>query len=228
MCFTQEMSAAFALIGSGLTYYFYKRQEKFCKIWLIFLFYTIMEWFQTIQFNSLNQCDSFENKFLTNIAMILVIVQPLLWNYYYYTCMADNDYRKGIFTLGIILSIVWIIGYLSRYGGWKPEDGEDLLRGPLCTRKEGKGHFYWTFPMGKDHALSANFFMYLIIWFVPLFFSKQGVGGAIWIIVGALISLLFTSSNLRAKMEFASTWCFISIPLAIIGVILMICEEMIG
>ena len=184
-----------------------------------------MEVLQTLQFRKLNECSSAENQLFTQVALFLVIVQPLLWNYYFYKCKSNTGFRKGVFTLGMILSILWIFSYMMRYGGWKKEDGEDMLRGPLCTRREGNSHFYWTFPMSKDHALSANFFMYIAIWFVPLFFSFEGFTSGAFMVAGALIAYVLAMANKRAKMEFASTWCFISVPLLIITFIGLVTDK---
>ena len=225
MCYTPEMSAAFAIIGAVMTYYMYKRRDKMKFVWIIFLFYTLMEVLQTLQFRTLNKCSSAENQLLTQVALVFVIVQPLLWNYYFYTTKANNQFRRGVFTLGMVLSILWIVAYLMRYGGWEKGDGEDMMRGPLCTRKEGDEHFYWTFPMSKDHALTANFFMYLAIWFIPLFFSDDGASGAVWIVAGALLAYALATRTKKARMTFASTWCYISVPLLIIGFFYMINEK---
>lgn len=215
MCYSPQMSAAFAAIAFAISFYFYTHRKQNCFLWIIFLFYGLMEVLQTFQFRTLNQCANKENQLLTFIAMVFVIVQPFLWNWYGYTCRSSNSFQRGVFTLGMVLSVFWIIGYLFRFGKWRKEDGEDVLRGPLCTRKEGDGHFFWTFPVSKDNYISANFFMYLLIWFVPIAFGNGSIvskfGSAIGITIGWLLA--------KKNKELASTWCYISVPLLVIGLI---------
>lgn len=215
MCYSPQMSAAFAIIGLALALYFYRRRKQTCFLWAIFLFYAGMELLQTFQFKTLNQCDNKENQTLTLIAMVFVLVQPFLWNWYGYSCKSDNSFQRGVFTLGMVLSGLWIVGYLYRYGKWTKDDGEDMLQGPLCTRKEGDGHFFWSFPVSGDNTVSANFFMYLMIWFVPLFFGRGGVVTGLAFVTGAALAFVLS----KDKRAFASTWCYLSIPILVMGLL---------
>ena len=78
MCFNQKYSATFAILGIISLYIFKKFPNKGNNLLYIpIIFYTCMEILQTIQYNYVNNCDSM-NKFLTETAYILIIVQPIM------------------------------------------------------------------------------------------------------------------------------------------------------
>jgi len=61
------------------------KDPKSEKLFLVpLLFYSLMEFLQTVQYFYVNQCSSATNTFLTEIAYVLVIVQPLMWNLFFY------------------------------------------------------------------------------------------------------------------------------------------------
>ncbi len=86
MCYTPSMSFGLFITGVIFTYFFYvnKKIIKDEYFYMIVLFYSFMELLQTIQYFYVNQCDNPINVILTNIAYLHVIVQPLMWNTYFY------------------------------------------------------------------------------------------------------------------------------------------------
>ena len=51
---------------------------------MLLLFYSGMELLQGTQYYIVNQCKNPANTILTEIAYLFVLVQPLMWNYFYY------------------------------------------------------------------------------------------------------------------------------------------------
>lgn len=218
MCFSPTFSATFAIIGFIFSYYFYQRRKETCYLWAIFFFYALMETLQTFQFRTLNQCNNNENKILAFIALIFVVVQPFLWNWYGWRCRSQTKLQKTIFTLGMILGLIWIVVYLLGYNANISEE-TGAIQGPLCTRKIDKPghHLYWTFPISNNY-IAILFAVYLMIWFIPMFFGKNGVTSGTYMVLTCALSYYFISKNSK---EFASTWCLTSIPILAMGATLL-------
>ena len=127
MCFNQKYSLSFALMGILTLCIIKKYPEKFNNLsHFPIIFYIIMELLQTIQYNYTNNCDNIINRLSTEFAFILVIVQPLMWNYIFLNeerKIPLDQTKKGMLYLAIILSLVWIIFYTLRrfsfYGIYK-------------------------------------------------------------------------------------------------------------
>lgn len=224
MCFTPKISGTLTLFGAIMTAIAYTvpayRAEYF---YIITGFYTLMELLQTVQYLYVNQCDNPMNKFLTEIAYILVIVQPLLWNFIFYL-RATREEDKRIFKVAMVLFSIWMIGNIySRFGYNSAREREFTRCGFMygdktCTyRKTDSSHLYWKWKTRHFPELNANYFMYIVLWFVPALFAKETWITSVYLMASLLIGFLLTMKYSATIFEFPSVWCYISLPVIIIG-----------
>lgn len=222
--------AAIGFVGTIITILvpeFYKSY-----IFIPFAFYTCMEFLQGIQYFSVNECGSLHNVIGTEIAYILVIVQPLMWNLLFYFRTSPRDCSKNLFLVGIAMSIVWIIfSVASRivitpqntilhnphsYMPNKEETGlsKEAINASGCTMQASpKNHLYWKWKSAYLFGLDANWLMYLMIWFIPALLSESEIITIGGILFGAVIAAIVTINYGAKIVEFASLWCLFSVPL---------------
>jgi hypothetical protein len=217
MCYNSEMSFAFATIGALSLAYIYssKNQITTTGIQYILIFYTIMELLQGIQYFFVNQCSNMVNILLTEFAYILVLLQPLMWNLFYYFNSTESD--KKMFLVAIVSFIVWMISDVySRFMYDKIDINKTKQTGffasdKVCTKKQ-KTHLYWKWTSANLGEMNATFLSYLMIWFIPALFSTKFRSTSIIIMVLAAFSALVAKLN-NEFFTFASLWCFISVPI---------------
>lgn len=214
MCFSPHISASFAFIGIIGTIIAYKNERlRKNHTYILFAFYTLMEILQTIQYSLVNKCDTWQNKLTTEMAYFLVIVQPLMWNIIFY--LRVSKHNKGIFLVCILMCILWIVMHVlsrspslvARYG-LSTDVTSDAV---LCTRQRS-AHLYWKWPFADFHGLNANWFMYLSLWFIPCLLVAETRPTGCIIVLGAIVGA-FLTYKFGNFQEFASTWCYISIPI---------------
>jgi hypothetical protein len=214
------MSFAFASIGLvALAYiYEYKKQLLPSGIQYILLFYIAMEILQGIQYFFVNQCSNAVNIALTEIAYILVLVQPLMWNMFYYFNSEASD--KKIFIVAIGLFILWMIFDVlarllyNKIGLNKTKNYGHAFSDKVCT-KQKRTHLYWEWTSADFGSLGANIFSYFLIWFVPALFSQQF--RSISLIIMALAAFAgFVPIMNNEFFTFSSLWCYISVPIMLL------------
>lgn len=217
MCFSPLISGTFAIIGAVCTViaYVHPRLRK-QYTYILFAFYTLMEAFQTVQYSTVNQCGTFTNRALTEFAYLLVIVQPIMWNAIFYARVPPA--QKRIFLVAILTCVVWICMHvMSRIPGLVQEFGlsSDVSAHQVtCTRRRTEqSHLYWQWSMADFHGMNANWLMYLCVWFIPCLVVAQTRSAGMALVIGALIGALITYKAGAKWAEFASTWCYISIPM---------------
>jgi hypothetical protein len=217
MCYNSEMSFAFASIGvASIAYlYTYKKSVTNTGIQYLLLFYTAMELLQGIQYFFVNQCSNVVNIFLTEIAYLLVLVQPLIWNMFYYFNSDACD--KKIFVVAIVSFVVWmIVDVLSRVLYNKTGENKQKINNPLasdkvCTKKQ-RTHLYWEWTSADFGGLNATFLSYFMIWFIPALFTSQFRSTSILMMALATFSAIIAGFN-GEFFTFASLWCYISVPI---------------
>ena len=217
MCYNSEMSFAFAGIGlASIVYlYTYKKSATTTGIQYILMFYAAMELLQGIQYFFVNQCSNVVNIFLTEIAYLLVLVQPLIWNMFYYFNSYSCD--KKIFLVAIVSFVVWMlvdIGSRVMYnktGENKKETNNPLASDKVCTRKQ-RTHLYWGWTSADFGSLNATFLSYFMIWFIPALFSSRFKVTSILMMAFATLSAVIAGLS-GEFFTFASLWCYISIPI---------------
>jgi hypothetical protein len=219
MCYNSEMSFYFAAVGLLTTCYIYLFEERIVKtgIQYILIFYTLMELLQGFQYYFVNQCSNAMNILLTEFAYVLVILQPTLWNLFYYA--NSNSCDKNIFITAIWLSVAWIIvNVLSRvlYGkisGPQTKQNSVFASDKVCTKKK-LTHLYWEWTSVNFGELNANFLTYLLIWFIPALISTKFRSSSFILILSA-IAAAFASIIAKETFTFTSLWCYVSIPVTL-------------
>lgn len=224
MCYNQPMSLLFSTLGTWATIYTYNK--KFLRnnyLHLITGFYTIMELSQAIEYSYVNQCGGFMNKALSEFAYLLVIVQPLLFHVVGYL-RNNNKEDKKIFKVSITMFIIWMLCNIyarliytdnDSYTKWSYlySDNTCIMRHTNTT------HLYWQWTAENMYDYHANFFSYLLIWFVPPLFVKKERKIHATVIMSFLVGTLLTMLNNRWE-EHASIWCFVSIPVSVINLLI--------
>ena len=81
MCYNQNYTSAFIILGLSSFIFIYKSNKDLSYI---IFFYTIMETLQYIQYDYLNLCENNINYYSTIISHFLVCFQPFMWNLYRY------------------------------------------------------------------------------------------------------------------------------------------------
>jgi hypothetical protein len=229
MCYSPQQSFLFFSIGIITTIYIhlYETVIRKTNIHLLLLFYSIMELLQTVQYFYVNQCDNIINNILTEFAYILVIVQPLMWNIFFY--INSNSCEKNIFLTAIYLCLVWMcVSILSRIlykKAFKPQTQQNSVfaSDKVCTRKINS-HLYWTWTSAHLYELNANFLTYSMIWLIPALISKSGFYYAVLLIIAGIIGAMYgyTYDVNEIYFTFAASWCYVSVPIILVAIFYML------
>ncbi len=222
MCFTPELSFSFFSAGALLTYLTYKDpvlRKSYAP--LLFGFYSAMELLQTIQYSVVNKCESPVNVVSTEIAYLLVILQPLMWNTIFYLRSGDVK-SQSIFKLAAILCAVWIAMNVYHRFAYSPETAQDKCgifnNDKTCTYRDSPtSHLYWKWRTAFKPDMTANYFMYLALWFVPALLASETRLAGLVLMAGAGIGYYLTKLYGKQDAEFASIWCYISVPILLLG-----------
>jgi len=217
MCYNSKISFTFAIIGIiALAYiYIYKKQLTYTGIQYILLFYTIMELLQGVQYFYVNQCSNATNIFLTEVAYILVLLQPLIWNIFYYFNSPESD--KNLFLVAIISFIIWMLSDImsrlmyNKTGSNKTNKNSTFASDKVCTKKQ-KTHLYWEWTSANFGEFTATYLSYMIIWFIPALFSKNFRSTSLIIMALSAFSGLIAFYN-NEFFTYPSLWCYISVPI---------------
>ena len=218
MCFSEKWSLNLSIIGILLTIYriFY----KYPLVALIpTILYTVMEITQYLQYKVINKCDNKINQNLTKFTWILQWIQPLMWNIIYLHITKSN---KGVFKFCIVLSsIIFITGLLRvfNYSKKKSRTHELQVKGRNCALK-GDKHLMWNNNAQTFYGLEPNWFVYLLLWFVPiLWVTPFKLGLELFL---AQLSLFILTLLILGKVDdqAAATWCLLAIPGTVAGELL--------
>lgn len=221
MCFTPKVSFSLFLVGAVMAALSYRTPSlRRRHVHVLLGFYTLMELLQTIQYGSVNNCNG-HNRFFTNVAYVLVIVQPLLWNTVFYL-QAPAPY-KPVFRVAIALCAVWIAASVYSRLAYNPKTAKDecgfFNHSKTCTyRDKETSHLYWRWTAAHLGDVSPNYFMFLCIWFVPALLVPGTRFTSTMIAAGALFAYAVTRMYGSTIQEFPSVWCLMSIPLFMITI----------
>lgn len=229
MCFTPTISLSFAIIGVAATAYVVMYEPRLAATYVpvLIMFYTLMELLQTVQYSYVNQCDHPVNRALTNVAYIFVIVQPLLWNLFFY--INSNRTEKKTFAAAIAMISIWMavniaerLMYNKMPQHFPPKTYNESVYGTdkTCT-KRNMSHLYWTWTSASFRDLSATYLPYMILWVVPALLVPRHRPMGLLIIASAAIGAYITYKSGEPYI-FASAWCFISAPTAIAAAIYLL------
>jgi len=220
MCYNTGISFLFAAVGFLITFYIFLFDKVLNKsgIQYILGFYSIMEVLQGVQYFYVNQCSNFMNIILTEFAYLLIIVQPLMWNIFFY--VNSNALDKQIFFTAICLCIPWIIvNVLARFLYDKNKYPQTKQNSPyaadkVCTKRK-LSHLYWEWTSANFKELNANFFMYLMVWIVPALISKKF--RSVHVVFTAFALLIAYVAYLTEELViFPALWCYVSVPIMLV------------
>jgi len=214
MCYTPVISAGFAIAGAVGIIYLMQQNKQTPGLILILAFYTLMELLQTLQYQVTNECDNPINVFLTEVAYVFVIVQPLIWNIFFFVNAAPNE--KLLFMSGIVLSSVWALFNVAGRILYTPKEAQGrkdsmFASNNVCTYRD-ISHLYWKWTTANLGDLNANFLMHLMIWFIPALISVTQRSTVSIILAGAALSAAY-SVYVGQIEAFTAAWCYISIPI---------------
>jgi len=222
MCFSLEMSAAFAGIGLFASWWIWSKTNNTQLASGVFFFFT-MEFLQAIQYLFIAPnldspiCDSMINKALTIAGFLHICLQP----YFCHVINASLTKNEKYLDKYVVIKRLCLIGggmLFTRFllsGVWTQTLGNqpstEWLRGEkLCTYK-GAYHLAWSVPMADPTYVIPGAAIHSFLMFAPFFalYEKKGmiVQGVFLFVFGPYIAGLITPN----LMEQASIWCFFSI-----------------
>lgn len=221
------MSLYLAVSGltiSGYLAFSAKTWKQIHPMIIPFLFYTGMETLQFFQHSFLDQCGYPTNYWLTVCAHVLVVAQPLLWNFYRYI-RARNEKEAAVFKLAMLMSFVWAVfftlrliprgvsrGVFPKGITYKTLNKNEIMVGPEVCTKMGPTHLFWTLPYFSSNGTEPNFFTYLLLWFVPALYENHGyIKFFYWI--GQVVFVNWIVGSIH---ELPTLWCALSVPVLLL------------
>jgi hypothetical protein len=219
------MSFSFAFIGIVTTIYIYFYNNLNYKyVPMLLLFYSGMELLQGTQYYIVNQCNNPANKLLTELAYLFVLVQPLMWNYFYY--VNSNKCDKNIFLTAIALSMCWMATSIYTRLTYTKNNGIDshtknndvnsyLFSDSVCTKKN-KTHLYWNWTSANIQDFNPTMLMYVMVWFIPALLSARHKSTSMIIILSFIIAYISSSKYSNEPFTLTSLWCYFSVPIVLI------------
>ena len=231
MCYSPFVSLAFAIFGGISTGVAYSKPVlRKNYVFVYTAFYAFMELTQTVQYMFVNQCGLWQNVWLTELAYILVIIQPLMFHTVFYLRCRSVEGRS-IFKVAITMFCIWMC--CSILGRVLYDESNDanaanaadadadvakwsyLYSNKTCTlRDTPTSHLYWQWSSRNLYDMNANYFSYLLIWFVPPWFVPKERLTIFSVILSFMIGLFLTLEYGKLE-ENPSTWCFVSAPFCI-------------
>jgi len=218
MCYNPEISFSFFGIGILTTFYviFYRPDLLSQHVPMLLLFYSGMELLQGIQYHYVNNCSHIMNKLLTEIAYVYVIVQPFLWNFFFY--INSDKCEKKIFATGMFLAIAWAIANLVSRIIYTPENSLKFIDSAfasdkVCTKRKA-AHLYWQWTYGNTGEFKATFLFHLLIWFVPALISTKFRIVSLILMASAVVGVIMAYAS-GEIFTFTATWCYISVPMVL-------------
>lgn len=213
MCFNKETSLLLAIMSTMVVIYKVCMSRGNDVLLIPTVLYTIMEITQYYQYKVIDQCNNKRNVYLTYFTWILEWIQPLMWNFVWYSMTTKN---KDIFKFTMLYSlIIFVLGIVRLFYSFNPQfkkRPEIQSSNRTCTTS-GNVHLKWENRTGHFKGLEPNWFAYLIMWFLPLLWlrpAKRAVSYALAFSLGILAS--FVSTNFKWTDEIPSMWCFLSFP----------------
>lgn len=205
MCFSGNISLAFAVLAFVSAAYFYKK-SKYAAIGIFY--FGIMELLQYFQYQVIDKCVDPWNKFLTKVGYLHICFQPLMIN------VMLAAFSGGVLNYPFIYASV-VAGILMA-SRMIPVDDADLCDGrnePLCGKKTctfmGDRHLAWNVRL---RAAGKNWFtpsigLHFFLWVVPTLIAFKLKPIIALILTGPFMVWLFTGNIHEAP----AIWCYTSV-----------------
>jgi hypothetical protein len=191
MCFTKEISAGLGTLGAIMTLDQIRRYRKgdypYPTTIIVYLLYTVMEWFQYVQhLHGFAQCDDINTK-LTLVAHVLIWIQPIALNLHSFYYCKDNErilFRFTMFCTCLtfcVSSYALYVGYLQSLTNSFPSTEENIHNlGPqMCTVEDGP-HFSWYFPYDSLQGYRPMGYSWTVFAVLPHFFRRNSIDSHDW------------------------------------------------
>ena len=216
MCFSQEMSGIFSVIGLAIAWFVWTKLQN-VNMTIGVLYFVGMEALQFFQYMWIDQCDSSINQWLTVVGFAHICFQP-----YFTHLMNYAMFRNPIkIAQGQLIGRLCLLQAVYMFSRWvfvdmetlelnKPCADQDWINGQrLCTYM-GNFHLAWELPLHSVSYFWPSNNIHLFMMFAPFlatFNWKMILPGALLFFSGPYLSGVITD-NLH---EQASIWCFFSI-----------------
>lgn len=224
MCFTKEQSFVNTFLLWAVAFYIYPRWEL--SLGLIFL--SFKDLIQGLSYYSIEKKNDKMNKILTSLSWIHICFQPLFVNLILsYFDKSKKTFWYFIFILCIIFGL-YKITILNEFDIQDDPDCDYKLtssKNDFCSKNTysyiGKYHIGYRFR--TDNKVKITSWIYILLMFVPVIFTKAKLLGLIWSIFVSIIFFIGYLKNIGSG-ERAAIWCFLSI---IIGIPISLFSEQI-
>ncbi|KAJ1456703.1 hypothetical protein M885DRAFT_587070 [Pelagophyceae sp. CCMP2097] len=239
MCFTQSMSAAFALLGYLSAFICWKASRN-AECTKAIAFFSLMETLQAVQYSFIAddledaRCLTFANQLLTFLGYLHIQFQP------YFTNMFFKSFRPALgkskpgeeFAWAVVMKLCLVqcgLGLLrlalgpgldgSRLTADERDHyrvSKDWLDGPKLCTYHGAFHLAWSMPLAQPTYFLGGLGVHCFMMFAPaLCIGGWGeVDAVAFLVLTGPVMASFVSSNLQ---EQASIWCFFSMLQCAIG-----------
>jgi len=218
MCWSENISLMFTIIGVGATAYSYIYINK---LWALSIFYfTIMQLIHYVSYLVIDECDNPINISMAYVNYIHVAFQPLFYLLGIYglfkTYKTINAQQLTSLRYFIYLSVFSGVFYAARLVPfyYPPKTSGCAWCGPPCA-VTGKEHVNITVPLRlRPYYWTPGSFSHFFLMFIPLLLYNN---------VTRLVSMLFIVSASTPMVlygltpsEGGTTWCGISVAQLII------------
>jgi len=234
MCFTQEMSFAFATMGALVAVWAWSQTRNVSLVAGV-VYFVLMETLQGFQYfyiaDSLEdtRCKDPTNQALTFVGLVHIAFQP-----YFANLMASAFMRnpQKVFAYKVVkrmcliqaafMILRFVPGMAPGYKGMTPgamadipaaqleklKTTADWLDGPLLCTYHGERHLAWSLPAAEPTYFLPSNGLHFFMMFVPFFVVDTAniIPGLVLFLFGPVLAYSLTA-NLH---EQASIWCFAS------------------
>jgi hypothetical protein len=144
-----------------------------------------------------------------------------MWNIIFYL-RSTTEQHRSIFKLAIVLCAIWIMMNIYARVSYNPKTAKDTCgffnHDKTCTyRDTNASHLYWRWKTNHLPDMTANYFMYLCLWFVPALLVPETRVSGTALIIGAIVGYTITMLYGNNIIEFPAIWCYISVPILATG-----------
>jgi hypothetical protein len=209
MCYNKEISLITYIIGTSLSLYLFLIGDKYDKN-IALLFFTFIQMQLVEFFMWTNQNCNIYNKLATIFGHIILCLQPLLilvGSYIYNTTIIN----KNIILFLIIINLFSILSVIYKY----IKNNKKFI----CSKSYNNDGLKW--DIGSVSFIGYIFYFFGLFFIWP-FFKNKKKGILIFLLtLFTLIKNTYDFKNNKIKETWESHWCFESVSIPIIYLILL-------
>jgi len=207
MCFSQSISASFALILWSFAFIWKGPNGARACIY----YFAFMESLQALQYGVIDECDNPVNKILTVMGFLHLAFQPFFVNLYLGTFMSAAQKKY----LPLILALSFFGGIMMSNRLWMTQGdhpcaiGIQSMCGPKTCTFRGNVHLAWQMPL--QHAdqdyFTPGWTLHFFLFYLPTYALGMYRHTIFLLISGPFLGRALTSH----QDEIPAIWCFFSI-----------------